>query len=230
MDSTHLREMAHQFVRLASPLVASGALVRVGADTSDRVTALVQRAWGVVQRRCAGDEDAEHDLRGYVKQPMNTSRQQILVDHIVTHCADADAMAELRALVSALQAAQGRTMTVTGGQVGVVIQGDTQGNLTIGPVTLNVPAEARTGGGGTDTDTFAGYRAGLVALLARLGTAHPRFTEALTYEQRLRENLAASEREGDTETRRAERAAVIARLNVLVQETLGGSFNALCGE
>ncbi len=74
---------------------------------------------------------------------------------------------------------------------------------------------------------FDDYRTGLRVLLTRLGTAHPRYADALVHEQRLRENLSLTEREGDTETRRAERTAVIDQLNQLAGETLGVSFLSL---
>ena len=77
-------------------------------------------------------------------------------------------------------------------------------------------------------DIFTPYEQGPTRLLARLGRDHPRYTEALTLEHRLRENIAQARRYGDTETRRADRAQIIGALNGLAQETLGTSFNALC--
>ena len=73
------------------------------------------------------------------------------------------------------------------------------------------------------------YEVGLRNLLVRLGTAHPRYNEALVYQQRLSENLTNSRLYGDTETRRAERAEIIARLNELSLSTLGRAFNDLAG-
>ena len=78
-------------------------------------------------------------------------------------------------------------------------------------------------------DVFARYRHGVTHLLERLGDEHPRYADALTYQQRLVENLALAERDGDTESRRADRSAVITALNELALETLATSFNALCG-
>jgi len=85
-------------------------------------------------------------------------------------------------------------------------------------------AAAPTPGGG---DAYARYEVGLTRLLARLEARHPRRSEALVYEQRLRENLAQARFYGDTETRRAERAEIVSRLNVLAQDALGISFNEL---
>jgi hypothetical protein len=80
------------------------------------------------------------------------------------------------------------------------------------------------------TDSYTDYETGVRALLARLGRDHPRTAEAQVYQQRLHENLAATRRYGDTESRRAERAEIVDRLNALAQAALGVRFNALCGE
>ena len=76
-------------------------------------------------------------------------------------------------------------------------------------------------------DIFATYEDRMKALLSRLTPAHPSYAEALTYQQRLIESIAASRRYGDTETTRAERARVIDQLNRLALEALGMSFNQL---
>jgi tetratricopeptide (TPR) repeat protein len=80
------------------------------------------------------------------------------------------------------------------------------------------------------SSALASYETGLSLLLKRLGQKHPRYTEALTLQSRLLENLAQARRYGDTETRRAERAEIIDRLNHLALETLGVSFNELAQE
>ncbi len=73
------------------------------------------------------------------------------------------------------------------------------------------------------------YEVGLRLLLSRLGIGHPRYGEALVYQQRLTENLITAGIQGTTETQRAERAEIIARLNALSLSTLGVSFNELSG-
>jgi hypothetical protein len=98
-----------------------------------------------------------------------------------------------------------------------------QGNKMSG--TIGSQAQA---GQVRSTDAFAAYEAGLAALLARIGSDHPRSSEALVYEQRLRENLAVARRYGDTREREAARAEVVDRLNDLAQATVGISFNELC--
>jgi hypothetical protein len=86
------------------------------------------------------------------------------------------------------------------------------------------PAPAGAVGGG---DVYARYAAGLARLLAGLERGHPRYQEALVWQQRLEESIAQARLYGDTETRRAERAEVVGRLNGLALETVGVSFNEL---
>lgn len=79
------------------------------------------------------------------------------------------------------------------------------------------------------TDTFASYETGLTELLERLGKEHSRYTEALTLQSRLLENVSQSRQYSDTETRRAERAQIVDALNRLALKTVEVSFNELCG-
>ncbi|HDQ72938.1 MAG TPA: hypothetical protein ENN19_12705 [Chloroflexi bacterium] len=78
------------------------------------------------------------------------------------------------------------------------------------------------------TDPYTPYETGLQAFLERLSRDHPRYPDALIYQQRLKENVTAARRYGDTETRRAERAEIVDRLNRLALETLEISYSALC--
>ncbi len=75
------------------------------------------------------------------------------------------------------------------------------------------------------TDTYTSYEIGLHALLATVGRNHP---DALIYEQRLMENIAHCRRFFDDDTRKSERAQIIAQLNTLAVALTGNSFNALC--
>jgi hypothetical protein len=77
------------------------------------------------------------------------------------------------------------------------------------------------------TDIFPHYEQGLEELLERLGKNHPRYTDALTLQTRLLENIAQTQRYGDTETRRAERAQILDTLNQLASQTVRVSFNKL---
>jgi len=77
-------------------------------------------------------------------------------------------------------------------------------------------------------DMFAAYEKGLEHLLARLGAAHGRYSEALVYQQRLVENIGRARRFGDTPQRQADRAEIIDQLNELALASLSVSFNQLC--
>ena len=76
-------------------------------------------------------------------------------------------------------------------------------------------------------DVYAGYETGLDRLLNQIERSHDRYSEVLVYEQRLRENIDQSRRFGDTDTRRAERAEIIERLNELALAVLDMSFREL---
>lgn len=78
-------------------------------------------------------------------------------------------------------------------------------------------------------DPFTLYEIGLRLLLAQLGPDHGRYNEALVYQQRLLENITTSRLYGDTDTRKAERAEIIARLNAIALAELHTPFNTLCG-
>ena len=76
-------------------------------------------------------------------------------------------------------------------------------------------------------DIFTPYEMALNELLERLGKGHPQYAEALTLQGRLLESIASARRYGDTETRRAERAQILAALERLAAEALDISFNDL---
>jgi formylglycine-generating enzyme required for sulfatase activity len=79
------------------------------------------------------------------------------------------------------------------------------------------------------SDAFTLYETGLAYFLERLGQDHPRYTEALTLEAQLRENVGVARLDGDTEIRRADRSRILRELNRLALETVRISFNTLCG-
>ena len=76
-------------------------------------------------------------------------------------------------------------------------------------------------------DPYTGYERALAELLRRLGRDHPRYDEALIYQQRLSEIIQSTRQLGDTETNRASRAQIIAQLNALATATIGVAFNEL---
>jgi hypothetical protein len=79
------------------------------------------------------------------------------------------------------------------------------------------------------SDIFKRYEEGLRRLLGQLGEVHPRYSEGLVLESRLLENINQARQYGDMETRRADRAQILAALNRMTMETVGSSFNKLCG-
>ncbi|MBN1812817.1 MAG: ATP-binding protein [Anaerolineae bacterium] len=76
--------------------------------------------------------------------------------------------------------------------------------------------------------SFDAYEDGVRCLLEQLGQEHRRYSEALTLQSRLSENIAGARQYGDDETRRAGRAQIIEALNQLALQTLRISFNELC--
>lgn len=81
----------------------------------------------------------------------------------------------------------------------------------------------------TELRNLFSYQNGLQQLLNRIPSNHARYSEALVYQQRLIENIARSQRFGETSERRSERAEIIEQLNDLALDVYGEPFNALCG-
>ena len=79
-------------------------------------------------------------------------------------------------------------------------------------------------------DIYTAYEEGIRRLLRRLDQGQPQYAEALVYQQRLVENTTQTRRYGDTETRRAERAEIINRLNELIRSVFNRTFLDLCKE
>jgi formylglycine-generating enzyme required for sulfatase activity len=77
-------------------------------------------------------------------------------------------------------------------------------------------------------NAYSPYEDGIVHLLERLGQEHPRYADALIFEQWLRENIAQARRHGDTTGRQAVRSEVIEQLNGLALAAVGTPFNQLC--
>lgn len=71
-----------------------------------------------------------------------------------------------------------------------------------------------------------GYRQNMAVLVQRLGPQHPRYSEALIYQQRLFENLGRIIY-GDTTDNQAERSQILGQLETFCQEVLGVSFHTL---
>lgn len=80
----------------------------------------------------------------------------------------------------------------------------------------------------TVRDRLSYYEDGLKDMLKKLGQNNPRYTEALVYEHRLRENIFTVRREEDSDERQSNRSQIIDCLNELARSELGLSFNDLC--
>ncbi|MBK9711918.1 MAG: caspase family protein [Kouleothrix sp.] len=156
MDQSQLLTLGKDLLLLISPLVAQGALAKVGEHTTDRVTQLAQRAWGTLQRRLAGNTEAESALTLYQAKPEKESRRDELAELIADRLAnDSAAIAELQELVHELRAATGATNTapsrshqvnVSGNaRVGQAIAGDVWGGIAIGRMDFgDAPAAPRS--------------------------------------------------------------------------------------
>jgi hypothetical protein len=79
-------------------------------------------------------------------------------------------------------------------------------------------------------DHLSSYEIGIRRLLNGMGQNHPRYSEALVYQQRLEENIAKSRQYGETPTLNAGRAAIAHQLNELALSALGKSFSELCDQ
>lgn len=80
------------------------------------------------------------------------------------------------------------------------------------------------------TDEYSHYELAMDKLLNEMGHSHPKFSNILTYEQRLKENIRKSRCHGDNETRRTERSEIISHLNDDTGNILGKTFNKLADE
>jgi hypothetical protein len=138
MDAQQAVQAARELLVWAGPLVAGGALTKVGEGTVDQAGQLVKRAWSAMAGWLARDTDAADDLRKLEKQPESVSRQQIVAEAVAQVAAhDAAVAAELEALSRALASLKGITpgrshqINVSdNAQVGTAIAGDVHGNIT----------------------------------------------------------------------------------------------------
>jgi hypothetical protein len=83
--------------------------------------------------------------------------------------------------------------------------------------------------GGPRSDAYTRYELGFQKLFAQLHNDHPRYQDALVYQQRLMESISQARRFGDTPEHKADRAAIVAQLNELAAAALGESFSKLAG-
>ncbi len=138
MDQTQLLETARLLVAGIAPLIAGGALAKIGENATDTAVRVLGRAWGMLQRRFQGQRRAEAALTVLEDEPDRPENQERVAQQIVAlfqH--DPAAIAELRAIVEELRRTQSQpprshTQTVSGNaQVGTAVAGDVHGPITV---------------------------------------------------------------------------------------------------
>ncbi len=79
------------------------------------------------------------------------------------------------------------------------------------------------------SDAFTPYERGLREFQRQLGERHERLLDFLNYDHQLLMNIRQAREDGDTPTLSAERNRIVRQLNTLALETVGVSFNEICG-
>jgi hypothetical protein len=141
MDPTQLLDLARLLVAGIAPLIASGALAKIGENATDTTTQLLGRAWGMLQRRFRDQRKAEAALTIFEDEADKPESQERVAQQIVAvfqH--DPAAIDELRAIVEELRRIQSQsasprrshTQTISGSaRVGAAVAGDVHGPITV---------------------------------------------------------------------------------------------------
>lgn len=166
MEPLTLAEAARTVFLTIAPLIAGGALAKIGEDISDTAKDALDRTWQaleewfkrplqatekaelirtaqVVEERLATQPKAARALDYFREDPDDADAQKIIVDRIVdVFQPTPEQLIALAQAVSALQqpAAQpgARTVNISGkAQVGNVLQGDITGDVSLGPVDFS---------------------------------------------------------------------------------------------
>lgn len=145
MDQAQLLALGKDLLLLISPLVAQGAIQKLGENTTDATSGLLKRAWGLLQGRLKSN-DAQSALTVYQSLPNSADIQALVAQQIAAHFqADQAAITELRQLVEQLRvsadkpsAQRTHQVNVSGNaQVGTAVAGDFHGDLTVGPIDFS---------------------------------------------------------------------------------------------
>ena len=100
VDPVLLQELAKQALVYMSPLIAQGALKKIGEHTGDATTSLAGKTWVLIQRTFSGHKKAETALALYEADPKDENTQKIVEGEIVARFAeDEAARSELAELV-----------------------------------------------------------------------------------------------------------------------------------
>jgi len=143
MEPTALADAARTVLTYISPLVAAGALAKIGEHATDMSLTLLHRAWTLLTQRLHGNKKAEAALTLYEDEPMNATLQQQVEQRIIDLFRnEPTAMQELLDLARVISAQPGTVpqhLTNISGNanVGTVIVGDLKGNLTIGAIDFS---------------------------------------------------------------------------------------------
>lgn len=154
MEPMSLADAARTVLVYIAPLIAAGALAKIGEDATDTATEMLGRVWDALGRRFQGHRKAEAALTTLEDEPQSQDVQQRVERHIVeVFGRDPAASAELIALareVAALGPSPGpqrQHTQIIGGNanVGAAVAGDVHGGLTIGSLDLSRGKRAPAG-------------------------------------------------------------------------------------
>lgn len=77
------------------------------------------------------------------------------------------------------------------------------------------------------SDWYSRYEQAVEELLVRIDKNHPLYSDLLTFQSRLKENIYQARRHGDTENLRATRSQILEQLDITSEKTIGCSFQEL---
>lgn len=167
MEPITLVDAARQVLLTIAPLIAAGTLARIGEEITDTARDGLARAWDAVEARfkrrltdpekvellrttrvveahMAGRPKAAGALAYFRADPEDKAAQQIVEAQLVEVFKPVpDELIDLARAIAALQPAPPpavgtRNAAVSGNaRVGVILQGDVAGNLTLGPIDLS---------------------------------------------------------------------------------------------
>jgi hypothetical protein len=145
MEPITLLDAARQVLIYMAPLIAGGALAKIGEDLTDTSLHLLDRAWSLVQGRLAEHPKASIKLAAYKADPEDAQQRQVVEGEVVRIFeTDPVASQELIALAREIVALQPRTqqqgsrsVTATGNaRIGLINQGDVAGDFHAGPIDM----------------------------------------------------------------------------------------------
>ncbi len=142
MDPSQLQELARHVLLYLAPLIAAGALAKVGEDTVDQAKSLAQRTWVSLQHRFQDNEEAQAALTLFKAKPEDIGRQQIIEGEMIRVLENhPDAVTELQTLVAEARQLNLLPQQVAGrihnqyisgdAQVGAAIAGDVHGGINV---------------------------------------------------------------------------------------------------